>query len=256
MDSLGYTHNNITVFFKRLFYIGKEFFLVKICFRQINKQRIISFVFTCKCSCSSQPSCMTSHDLDDGYGFFFIYTGIQCNFTYCGSHISGSTAKSRSMICMNQVIVNGLGFTNHPDGASDLCGVSGKLADSVHGIVTANIKEPANVHLFKLTEKFRVHRILQRFRKFVTAGAKVSPRSIFQCFQAVPGKGFAEIKNCSLQKTFDSIYHSINMFDFISMCKAFRNHSVKTAVDYCCRTAGLTDNEIFFCHIVSPIFVL
>ena len=83
MDSFGNTHNYIAVFFKSTFYIFEEFFCIKSAFREINKERIVAFVLAGKGRGSSKPAGVTSHDLNNGYGFFFINAGIQSDLAYC-----------------------------------------------------------------------------------------------------------------------------------------------------------------------------
>ena len=145
MDSLGDTYDQVTVLFECFLQILKEDILIKSNFRKIDKQRIVSIVFAGECTCGSQPSCMPSHDLDDRYGFLFIYIGIGCNLTNRGCDIFRGTSKSWCMIGVYQIIVDGLWFTNHTDRTSNGCGIARELADGIHGIIAANIEEPADV---------------------------------------------------------------------------------------------------------------
>lgn len=78
------------------------------------------------------------------------------------------------MVGVYKIVINGLRLTEDTDVAADLFSIAGKLADGIHGIVAADIKEPADVHLLEFLKKLRINRILQGFRKLVTAGAKVS----------------------------------------------------------------------------------
>ena len=145
MDSLGDTYDQITVLFECLLQILKEDILIKSNFRKIDKQRIVSIVFAGQCTGGSQPSGMPSHDLDDRYGSLFIYIGIGCDLADSGSNILGSASKSWCMIGVYQIIVDCLWFTNHTDRTSNGCGIAGELADGIHGIIAANIEEPADV---------------------------------------------------------------------------------------------------------------
>ena len=247
VDSFRNTNHNVAVFLKCTAYLRKEFLCVKSCLRQINKKRIVTCIFAGKGTCGGQPACVTSHDLHDGYGFFLIDAGIQGDLADCGSHISGRTSKSRRMIGMHKVIVNGFRFADNADVTADHGCIAGKLAHRIHGVISANIKEPANIHLFKPAEQFRVYRVLQRLGKLIAAGAKISTWGVSEVFQLFPGKSFLKIQDCAFQKSLNSIYHSINMSDFL-LTDSLRNHTIKTAVYHCGRSAGLSDDQILFCH--------
>ena len=176
VNTFGNTDNKIAVFLKCFFEITQESILVKSNFWKINKQRIVTSVFTCKGAGSSEPSGMASHDLDDRDRFFLIDIGIGRDLTDCGSNVFCGTSESRSMISIYQIIVDGLWFADHADRTADTCSIAGKLADGIHGIITADIEEPADIELFKFAEKCRINRIFKRFRQFVAAGAEISSR--------------------------------------------------------------------------------
>ena len=100
--SLRNTDDEVAVRLESLFQILKKSILIKVCFRKIDKKRIIPLIFTREGTGSSEPSCMTSHDLDDRYRFFLINIGIQSNLTDSRCNISGSTSETRGVICMDQ----------------------------------------------------------------------------------------------------------------------------------------------------------
>ena len=247
MNAFGNAYNNIAVFFEAGFSFFQKFFCIEGCFRKINKKRVIAGIFAGEGAGCCKPSGMTSHDLYDGHGFFLINIGIQGDFTNCGSHISGSTAKSRSVVSMHKIIVNGLRLSDNADVTANHGCVAGKLAHSIHGIVAADVEKPADIHLLKFAEKLWVYRIFQRFRKLIAAGTQVSAWGVGKIFQLFPGKCFFKVKDGALQKSFNTVYHAINMFDFF-LFYALRNYTIKAAVDNCSRSAGLSDNQILFFH--------
>ena len=149
------------------------------------------------------------------------------------------------MISVYQVVVDRFRFTDHTDRTSDGCCIAGKLTDSIHGIVTADIEEPADIQFFKFTEQFRVDRIFQRFREFIATGAKIGTRSVSKPFKLIARKCLAEIKKAVIQESFNTVYHTIYVFDLVRMSETFRNNSVEAAVDYGSRSAGLSDDKIF-----------
>ena len=88
---------------------------------------------------------MPSHDLDDRYRFLFIYIGIGCDLADSGSDIFRGTSEAGSMIGVYKIIVDGFGLSNYADRTSDVFGIAWKFADGIHGIIAANIEEPADI---------------------------------------------------------------------------------------------------------------
>ena len=175
MDALGYTDDNVAVFLKGSINFLEKFLYIEIRFRKINEKWVVSGVFPGKGSCSGEPACVTSHDLDDGDGFFLI-----------------------NMVCVYKIVINGLRLAEDTDITVDLFGIAGKLADGIHGIISSDIKEPADVHLLEFPEQLRINRIFQRFRKFVTAGAKIGARCPGKSAKLFARKCFLKIKDCSV----------------------------------------------------------
>ena len=198
MNALGYTDDNVAVFLKGSINFLEKFLYIEIRFRKINEKWIVSGVFPCKGSGSGEPASVTSHDLDDGGRFFLIDTGVQGDLTDSGSHVTGSASEAWGMVRIYKVIINGLRLAEDTDVAADLFGIAGKLADGIHGIISSDIKEPADVHLLEFPEQLRINRIFQRFRKFVTAGAKIGARCPGKSAKLFARKCFLEIKDCSV----------------------------------------------------------
>ena len=161
VDSFRYANDDVAIFLKGFLYCFKERFLVKCSFRKIDQQWIISCIFTCKSRRSCKPSCVAPHDFYDSYRFLLIDICIYCNLTDCRCYISGSASKSWSVICVNQIVVDSLRFSNDTDITSSLCCISGKFAYCIHRIISADVEEPANIHFFKFLKKFRIDRIFQ-----------------------------------------------------------------------------------------------
>ena len=102
------------------------------------------------------------------------------------------------MVGAVQVVVDGLGHTDDVAGVAHPLHILADLVAGVHGIVAADIKEPADVHLLEFLKKLRINRILQGFRKLVTAGAKVSAGGPGKSEKLLSRKCFLEIKDCSV----------------------------------------------------------
>ena len=102
------------------------------------------------------------------------------------------------MVCVYKVIVDGLRLAKDTDIAADLPGIAGKLADSIHGIVASDIKEPADVHLLEFTEELRINRVFQGFREFVAAGTKIGAWCPGKGLKLFSWKCFLEIKDSTV----------------------------------------------------------
>ena len=89
-------------------------------------------------------------------------------------------------------------------------------------------------------------RFYARFADVVVL-AQVSAWGVGKIFQLFPGKCFFKVKNGALQKSFNTVYHAINMSDFF-LFYALRNYTIKAAVDNCSRSAGLSDDQVLFFH--------
>lgn len=55
------------------------------------------------------------------------------------------TSEAGSMIGVYKIIVDGFGLSNYADRTSDVFGIAWKFADGIHGIIAANIEEPADI---------------------------------------------------------------------------------------------------------------
>ena len=82
------------------------------------------------------------------------------------------------MIGIYQIIIDRLRFTDHSDRTADACRVAGKFTDGIHGIIAANIEEPADIKFLKFAEKYRINRIFERFRQFVATGTEIGTRGM------------------------------------------------------------------------------
>ena len=109
------------------------------------------------------------------------------------------------MVCPYQIIVHRLGNTDKTDIAPCGCSVPGKLADGIHGIIAAYIKEVSDVHLFQLLKNHGIEPGRQILRKFIAAGAQISRRSQLQNLQLFIRQLLRQVHIPVLHKPFDSI---------------------------------------------------
>lgn len=96
---------------------------------------------------------------------------------------------------MHQIVVNGLWNADKADVAVNPGCISGQLAHGIHGIVAADIEEPANVHFFEFLEQPWINFVCERFGKFVAAGAEISCRCVGKKRKLLPGKCFLKIQH-------------------------------------------------------------
>ena len=133
---------------------------------------------------------MASHDFNDGDRFLLIDRGVQRNFTDGCSDIAGSTAVSRRVIGQNEIVVDRLGNADKADRTFDLRCIAGKLADGVHRVVAADVKEIADVQPLQFFKEDAVEAVGEVLREFKTAGTQIRRRSQAKKFQIVIGEFF------------------------------------------------------------------
>ena len=90
------------------------------------------------------------------------------------------------MVRVHKVIVNGLRNADEPDVTSILRCIAGKLAYSIHGIISADVEEIPDAVLFQPAEQFWIHPVVQVFRQLVPAGAQIGTGRRFDELQ-LPG---------------------------------------------------------------------
>ena len=76
MYSFRYGNYYIVSVLEGFFYIGNKFVLVEIHLRQIYELRRCIVLITCESGSSSEPSCVTSHDFNDGNTLNSIDKGV------------------------------------------------------------------------------------------------------------------------------------------------------------------------------------
>ena len=184
INSFGNADNQVGSMLESFLNICKELFLIKCNFRKIDQNRIVAFEFTGKDTGSGQPSGMTAHDLNDCNGFFIIINrSVDRNLTNSGCYIFGSTSESRCMVCQDKVIVDRLRDSNETDLAVYSLSIAGKLAYCIHGIISTDVEEVADIVLLKFLKELRIDSVCQVFRKFVTAGTKIRSRCCLDQFK-------------------------------------------------------------------------
>ena len=113
-----------------LWFIGLSGMLMAL-FYFVRDKRIalVSFI----ASILGEPSCVAAHNFYNRYGFLFIHICIYGNLADCRSYISGCTSKSRSMVCVDQIIVDCFWFSEDTDITACLRSITGKFARTQYG---------------------------------------------------------------------------------------------------------------------------
>ena len=99
-------HDDIILFLKCLVHVFDEFFFIKYFLAQIDQLWNSSFFCSCECGRCCQPSGISSHNLYDRYRWYIVYKAVTCNLCKCSCDEFGSRSKSRTMICLSEVVVN------------------------------------------------------------------------------------------------------------------------------------------------------
>ena len=87
------------------------------------------------------------------------------------------------MVCQDKVIVDRLRDSDETDLAVYSLSIAGKLAYCIHGIISTDVEEVADIVLLKFFKELRIDSVCQVFRKFVTAGTKIRSRCCLDQFK-------------------------------------------------------------------------
>ena len=145
------------------------------------------------------------------------------------------------MIGQNEIVVDRLGNADKADRTFDLRRIAGKLADGVHRVVAADVKEIADVQPLQFFKEDAVEAVREVLREFKTAGTQIRRRSQAKKFQIVIGECFWKVHIRIREKALDSIYHTVDAANRIAVARTFADNTVKAPVDNRGRSAGLSD---------------
>ena len=91
-------------------------------------------------------------------------------------NIDDFEGKAIEMCIRDRVIIDRFGNPDETDITLDRGGIAGKLADSVHGVISTNIEEAANVSVRKFLKQLRINSICKIFWQLIAAGTQVCSR--------------------------------------------------------------------------------
>ena len=149
--------------------VGQELLNIKIDLRDIDEVRPAPSVRG-QDGRGGQPARMTAHAFDDGDHARLIGLAVPGDFHDGGRDIFGCRGKAGAVVCLHQVIVNRLGAANDPALSASLAHKAGDLVAGIHGVVTAIVKEIADIiFLEKLQQAAVVLVILLRLGHFIPA---------------------------------------------------------------------------------------
>ena len=177
VDSFGNGNDNGALFRCQVFHFFKEIVHIKWNLRKINQVRTVTVHIFRKCCGSSQPAGMTSHNLNDTYGWFgsteaFV---VADDFLHGCCNVFCSRAVTRCVVCQWEVIIDCFRNSHEFLWFIFLCGIIGKHLDSVHGIISTDIEEIFNVVFFHDFKHFIVYFFISlNLWKLITAGAEKS----------------------------------------------------------------------------------
>ena len=213
---------------------------------------------------SGQPACVTSHNLYDGNGGNGVYRTVTDNLLHLGSDELSSASEAGSVVGTGQIVIDGLGKTNHTHIVIVGSDIAAQLFYGIHRIVAADIEEVANVVLTELLDQsIKESLILGGIGQLFTAGTKTGCGSLGENLQfllvgsaVLIFKDLTEIYNASVEEALDTVTHTVQFCDaslgFLRECTA--DHTRQSCIDGGGRTAGLADNcgTDQFIHSHSP----
>ena len=247
-DAFRYADDDVRSVFQRISHILYEFLHIEGDLRQIDEHRIITGLFSGQRRGSGKPACVASHKLYDRHRLLFIDGSVQHDVPHGGRHILGRTAVAGGMICLHQIVVDGLWHADKSNGRIYFSGITGKLVYRIHGIIAADIEEIADLQLFQFFKETSVYRHFHLFRQFIAARTQICRRCSRQQHQRLLVQRIAQIHISAFQKAFYSIDHAVDAADLF-LSEGFFDHAAQTGIDYCCRAAGLSNQYIFHMHI-------
>ena len=106
----------------------------------------MSRFISCKGRTGRQPSRIPSHDFHNRHGRNIIDITVARNLCKSGGNKFGRRAKSRTMVCLSEIVVDGLRSSHDLDIIHSVFpAVYGKLIDSIHRIVSAGINKISDI---------------------------------------------------------------------------------------------------------------
>ena len=180
-DTLGYNdHTLAVVFFHLLIYVCKELVSRERYFRQINEVRSQALVAS-KSRCSRQPTCVTTHCLNDGDHRSVVYGCVKFQFHSGRSYVLCSRAVTRAVICAKKVVVYRLWHAHYAALPTRLVHILADLVAGVHRIVAAVVEEITDIILLKYFQKSLIIRLVNFFWfELVSYATQSRRRSIFE----------------------------------------------------------------------------
>ena len=199
---------------------------------------------------------MTAHDLHHVDDTVVIHIGILADLHAGGGDELGGASETGAVIRTVQVVVHGLGHTDHAAGISHRFHIPADLVAGVHGVIAAVIEEVAHVVLFEDLQDPLVVRVIHLgIRHLVAAGAQFGGRGVQQKTELLRIFLIHYIQTVR-QNALDAVGCTVDLGDLLRFQSGL-DHAVGAGIDHGGGTAGLAENagsDQFFRHSSASQF--
>lgn len=130
----------------QLIYLCERAFDIKCPLTQVDQLGHISRFISCEGRTGRQPSCIAPHDFHNRHRRNIIDIAVACNLCKSGGNEFGRRAKTRTMVCLSKIVVDGLRSSHDLDIIHSVFPtVHGKLIDGIHRIVSAGVNKISDI---------------------------------------------------------------------------------------------------------------
>ena len=202
---------------------------------------------------SSQPACMSAHDLNYGDHRGVVNVSVQLKLHHRGSDVLSRAAVTGAMIGAEQVVVDGLGYADDSAFPARLLHELAYLVAGIHRVVTAVVEEVTDIVFLEYFEKSLVIGIVNLFGlELISYRTESGRRGVFkehELFHVL----FADIVEFLVEYASDTVRRTVYLSDAI-LLERFDENASRRRVDNRRGAAGLTEHtsaDQFFHNILS-----
>ena len=194
----------------------------------------------CKGGPCRNPSGISTHYFDDGNQIVLTHRFVvEGRFLHHRAKVFNDASVARAVVGGNQVVINGLGHSNYPQGIALALGKFRNFIGCILGVISSAVKEVADIVGFK---NFEDTLILLVALKFKAAGTQSRSWGVAQATNVLLGL-FGEINQVFFKNAKHSIHTPVDFLDAL-LIERFRDNPGYTGVNDGSRPARLGDQAI------------
>ena len=237
-------NDDVVLFLAQILHPAQEQLLAEGNLRQQDQVRTVAVIALGQARGGGQPARVTAHDLGHGHALQVIHVGIPNDLLHHGGNVLGRAAKAGGVVGEHQVIVDGLGHTDEPDGAADAAAVSCQLGNGVHAVVAADVKHRVDLITLEQAEQGLVHAlVLLGGGQLVPAAAQVGGGGALEQLNVQRlAQQLVQIQQLLIQKTLNAVVHAVNAPGTTGAGGFI--HARQTGIDYRSGAAALPHQKI------------